>query len=145
MWPGWPKLNRRRAVTVLLGIAAFLALAASAYLLVTPVQIHELVAVSAENGATQTSTIRQASWYQVQGAWGVIFVSLLAGLYGLTAVLNWADRGWTTIGTGTVAVALTLLASLSVGSLYYPAMLFVLLAGAVGLVGLARAGVRSSG
>lgn len=131
-------MNWRRVSLGLFWLAACLALVASLYILIAPVQVHEVTAVSGEDGSTQTTVIHQVSWYQVQGAWGVIFVSLLAALYGLTAFFAHRERTWSGIVSGVLAIMLTLLASLSVGPLYYPAMLIELLAAAAAWIGRLR-------
>ncbi|MGA9533718.1 MAG: hypothetical protein WBR18_13455 [Anaerolineales bacterium] len=137
-------MNWRRFVTILLWIAACLAVVATLYILVAPVQLHEITAVSGENPSPQQSSVRYVSWYQVQGVWGVTFVSLLGGLYLLTAVFSQRGRNWASLGTGVVTIVLTLLASLSVGPLYFPATLITLLAGAAGFAVRLRERDRST-
>jgi hypothetical protein len=96
------------------------------YLLLTPQTIVEQVAVSTP-GSTETSEeiVRQVSWYQVQGLWGVIVL-----------VVVFTQRMIAAAITSLLAVGLVYLAGLSIGPLYLPALLGVVVGWA--FLGFAR-------
>lgn len=108
-------------------VAAAWAIAASLYIVLTPTTITEVIAETTP-GTPQSiqHATRQISWYGAQGWRGIlvllIFVLLFSGAwvfaarahYGLLAISSF------------LAVTLTLLATFSIGPLYYPAVLAVI-------------------
>lgn len=109
-------------------LAGLWALGASAYRILTPLEIHEIEAVS-EGGGGQAvqEQVRLASWYQVQGLWGLVvplgFTLLFAAL--AYCVL----RGWyrlAAVFTG-IAMVSIYLTGFSLGLMYLPGLAAVLL------------------
>ena len=107
------------------------------YLLLTPQTIIEQVAVSTP-GSTETSEeiVRQVSWYQVQGLWGVIVLVVFAVLFILIGIFVFTQRLIAAAITSLLAVGLVYLAGLSIGPLYLPALLGVVVGWA--FLGFAR-------
>lgn len=108
--------------------AALLALAASLYILLSPLPYTE---IDAETGAILRGT---STWLERQGWWGVGVLVVYAAVYTLPAAAYW--RGsllWALIFSGLAAV-LTWLAGFSIGPGYFPALSLLTLAlGAAGI------------
>lgn len=117
--------------------SALWSIGVSLYLLLTPQTILEQVAVSTP-GSTETGEVivRQVSWYQVQGLWGVIVLAVFAMLFVLIGIFVFRQRLDAAAITSLLAVVLTFLAGLSIGPLYLPAVLGVVVGWA--LLGLGR-------
>jgi hypothetical protein len=79
---------------------------------------------------------RPASWYEVQGLWGVIILLIFVLLFFSVAFLAFKEKYIALAVTSFLAVTLTFLAGLSIGPVYLPAALAVLAGGL--LLGLAR-------
>lgn len=110
------------------GIAAGLAVAASAYIILWPMIQQSITATSLPGGGSVVeSETTRVSWYQVQGPWGVFVLVFFAGLYVLGFYL--ARKGATTwlVILSLGLLFLSYLAGFSIGLLYLPAALFLLL------------------
>jgi hypothetical protein len=122
--------------------AALWSLGASIYLLLAPLTIHELGAEAVATGSPWVEELSsQASWYEIQGLWGVILLLLFGSLFVYAGVLALKDQYPMLAATSFMAVALTFLAGFSIGPLYLPAVL-ALLAGWL-VIGFAKI-MRSS-
>lgn len=110
-----------RAPRALLALAAGLAALASLAILFTATGTQ----VSVQDGVL---SVRQPSWFETQGWWGIAILLIFAGLYAAPAVLY--RRGWrgAAVLSAAAAIVLTILASMSIGLFYYPAGLATLLA-----------------
>ena len=107
-------------------LAALLAIGASIYFLLYPTTIQEVVATTSANGSQTIEELsRQASWYEVQGVWGVVVLLIFALLYSSTAYLALRNRLVALAIASASALMLTILAGFSIGPLYIPALLTV--------------------
>lgn len=107
--------------------AAIWSFGAGLYWLLSPVTIHEITAQSTANGSsTVEETARQATWYQVQGWWGVAVLVIFALLYLSVAIFAIRRQRVPLAIASLLAVVVTLLAGLSIGPLYLPAVIAVL-------------------
>ena len=107
-------------------LAAIWAIGAGTYLLLSPTVIQEIVATSSVDGSNTIEELsRQASWYEVQGVWGVIVLLIFALLYSSTAYLASRNRLVALAIASSLALILTVLAGFSIGILYIPALLLV--------------------
>ena len=127
--------------------AAIWAIGAGIYLLLSPTTIQEIVATtSADGGQTIEELSRQASWYEVQGVWGVIVLLIFALFYSSTAFLA-SRNGLVALAiASSLALMLTVLAGFSIGLLYIPA-LFMIIVGwlTLGLAKIVRRKRQASG
>jgi hypothetical protein len=108
--------------------AALLALAASAYILLTPLPYVE---IDSETGAILRGT---STWLERQGWWGVFVLMVYAAVYTLPAAAY--SRGslpWALI-FGVLAAVLTWLAGFSIGPAYFPALSLLIIA--LGVAGI---------
>lgn len=122
---------------ILFAFAALWALGGSIYLLATPITIHEIEAESTANGSEFVEEVtRQASWYEVQGLWGVIIVLIFVLLFFSIALFAFKGRYISLAITSFLAVTLTFLAGFSIGPIYLLAV-FAVLAGWL-MLGLSR-------
>ena len=107
-------------------LAALLAIGASIYFLLSPTTIQEVVATTSANGSQTIEELsRQASWYEVQGVWDVVVLLIFALLYSSTAYLALRNRPVALAIASALALMLTILAGFSIGLLYIPALLTV--------------------
>ena len=110
-------------------IAAILALVATIYTIVTPTTVSEVYSevTNGELHPVEYVGQRQISWYEAQGAHGIavllLFLLLFAGTWAFAARSRYVLLAIFSL----LAVILTLLASFSVGPLYYPAALAVII------------------
>lgn len=109
-------------------MAAILAIAASFYILLTPVTITGLISEGTPGTPPAVEHVRQqVSWYEAQGAWGIDVLFIFA----LTFSSTWLFASRTRYGLLAVfslaGVVLSLLASFSIGILYYPSALAVII------------------
>lgn len=105
----------------LLILAAALALAASLYIVFSPITFVELDAVT---GQEVTS---QISWFEGQGWWGIFILLLFAALYAVPWALYQRSRvGWASLAA-VAALVLTYLAGFSIGLVYWPAAIALIL------------------
>ena len=127
--------------------AAIWAIGAGTYLFLSPTTIQEGVAtISADGGQTIEELSRQASWYEVQGVWGVIVLLIFALLYSSTAFLALRNRLVALAIASSLALMLTLLAGFSIGLLYIPASLMVVVGWlTLGLAKIVRGKRQTSG
>ena len=106
--------------------AAIWAIGAGIYLLLSPTTVQEIVATtSADGGQTIEELSRQVSWYEAQGVWGVIVLLIFALLYSSTAFFSLRNRLVALAIASSLALLLTVLAGFSIGLLYIPALLMV--------------------
>jgi hypothetical protein len=106
--------------------AALWSIGASIYLLLTPVTVQEVIAegfASGEESIEQVS--RQVSWYEVQGLWGVFVLIIFALLFSSIGVFATRSRHGALAIFSFLAITLTILATFSIGPLYFPAVLAV--------------------
>jgi hypothetical protein len=113
---------------IFVAIAVGLAVLASLYILFTPLDVQILTATGDSGGSeiAHEATIRQ-SWYQVQGPWGIIVLLIVSGLYSWGYYL--ARKGvYLWLGVLSLGLlSLSYLAGFSIGVLYFPAALVLLL------------------
>ena len=106
--------------------AAIWAIGSGIYLLLSPTRIQEIVATTTADGSrTIVELSRQASWYEVQGVWGVIVLLIFALLYSSIAFLALRNRLVALVIASSLALLLAVLAGFSIGPLYIPALLTV--------------------
>ena len=95
---------------------------------ICPVNVQILTAtdVFLESEIARETTVRQ-SMYQVQGPWGVIVLLLVSGLYGWGYYLA-RKEVYTWLGVLSLGLlGFSYLAGFSIGSLYLPSAIFMLL------------------
>ena len=131
----------------LFAFAAFWSIGASLYLLLSPVTIYGITATSTTNGSDAAEEFtRQVSWYAVQGMWGVIVLVVFALLFSIVAFLAFKRMYLALAAASILAVVLTFLAGFSIGPIYLPAVLGLLLAWIVlGIARVFRGGQSASG
>lgn len=106
--------------------SALWSVAASAYLLLSPLTIQEVRGTGSADGSYVAEEItRQASWYQVQGLWGVLLLAIFASLFILIAFLAMKRRFVALLVISLLATVLVLLAGFSIGIFYLPAVIAV--------------------
>lgn len=113
--------------------AALWALGAGVWLLMSPTAVYSVSrAASAvpEGGQTEMMvvSVKDLSWYGAQGAWGLAVLGIFAALYGGASALARRRRWISATIVGLPALALTVLAGFSIGGLYAPAALAVVVA-----------------
>ena len=136
-------------------LAAMWAIGAGIYLLLSPTVIHQVIVVrptivlgltSADGSQTIEELSRQSSWYEVQGVWGVIVLLIFALLYSSTALLASRKRLVALAIASSLALMLTVLAGFSIGLLYIPALLMVVVGWlTLGLAKIVRRNRQASG
>ena len=134
-------------------LAAMWAVGAGIYLLLSPTVIQVIVVRPASSWTTLadgSQTIeelsRQSSWYEVQGVWGVIVLLIFALLYSSTALLASRKRLVALAIASSLALMLTVLAGFSIGLLYIPALLMVVVGWlTLGLAKIVRRNRQASG
>ena len=134
-------------------LAAMWAIGAGIYLLLSPTVIHQVIVrptivrlTSADGSQTIEELSRQASWYEVQGVWGVIVLLIFALLYSSTALLASRKRLVALAIASSLALMLTVLAGFSIGLLYIPALLMVVVGWlTLGLAKIVRRNRQASG
>lgn len=107
--------------------AALLALAASAYILLTPLPYVEIDATGAIIHGTST-------WLERQGWWGVFVLMVYAALYTLPAAAYWRGSLLWALIFSVLAAVLTWLAGFSIGPGYFPALSVLIIA--LGVAGI---------
>ena len=127
--------------------AAIWAIGAGIFLLLSPTTIQEVVATTtADGGQTIEELSRQVSFYEVQGVWGIIVLLIFALLYSSTAFFALRNRLVALALASSLALMLTVLAGFSIGLLYFPALLTVIVGWlTLGLVKLVRRKRQTSG
>jgi hypothetical protein len=83
------------------------------------------VTVGSDGGQTIEELSRQPSWYEAQGAWGVIVLIIFALLYSSIAILALRNRLIALSIAISLALLLTYLAGFTIGGFYIPALLMV--------------------
>jgi uncharacterized membrane protein len=112
----------------LVGIAAGLAVLASLYIFFSPLQVSSLTATSV-SGAPEIveETTTQATWFQLQGWWGIFILLLFAALFCLAYYLA-RIQAVTWLGILSIAlVMLSYLSGFSIGLYYLPAVLLLII------------------
>lgn len=104
----------QRAPAVLFAATAVLAVLASLLILFTG----SATQVSATNGV---ETVTQLSWLEAQGWWGLAILLIFSALYSMPAFAFARGRRGLAVLFAAASVIFTILASLSIGSFYYPA------------------------
>ena len=100
---------------------------AGLYVLFSPLTIQEVRTSGSPDGSSLTEVFtRHASWYQVQGLWGVLVLAAFASLFILIAVLALKGRYVLLLAASLTATILVLLAGFSIGLFYLPAVVAVL-------------------
>lgn len=90
-------------------------------------------------------TVERRTWYQVQGAWGVAVLVLFSAAYGGAAALIWRRSYLAGTTLSLLAAIMTVLAGFSIGLMYLPAAVAVLLGLLIlGLAQLTASDLRSS-
>ncbi len=107
-------------------IAGLWSFGASLFLLASPMTIHGMT--GADDGPGVVEFVRQASFYEIQGLWGVFVLLIFAFVFALTGLFAVRDRTVGLAATSLLAVTLTCLALFSIGAAYLPAA-FAVLAG----------------
>ncbi len=127
--------------------AAIWAIGAGIFLLLSPTTIQEVVATTSADGSQTIEELsRQVSFYEVQGVWGVIVLLIFALLYSSTAFFALRNRLIALALASSLALMLTVLAGFSIGLLYFPALLTVIVGWlTLGLVKLVRRKRQTSG
>ena len=128
-------------------LAAMWAIGAGIYLLLSPTVIQVIAwTTSADGSQTIEELSRQSSWYEVQGVWGVIVLLIFALLYSSTALLASRKRLVALAIASSLALMLTVLAGFSIGPLYTPALLMVVVGWlTLGLAKIVRRNRQASG
>ncbi len=127
--------------------AAIWAIGAGIYLLLSPTTIQEVVVTTSADGSQTIEEFSgQVSFYEVQGVSGVFVLLIFALLYSSTAYLALRNRLIALAIASSVAIMLTVLAGFSIGLLYIPALLTVVVGWlTLGLVKLVRRKRQTSG
>ena len=119
-------INRFRRLPFVFG--ALWSVGASIRILLTPMNFQSVIATIAEDGSESVEeVVKQVSWYEMQGLWGVIILIIFAFLFSTIGVLAFRGRLIILAVFSLLAISLTILASLSIGLLYFPAVLLVVI------------------
>ena len=122
-------MNRFKTIgEYLVGIAAVLAVLASLYIFFLPLQVSSLTATSVSSAPEVVEeTTTQATWFQVQGWWGIFILLLFATLFCLAYYLA-RIQAVTWLGILSIALAmLSYLSGFSIGLYYLPAVLLLII------------------
>jgi len=106
-------------------LAGLWAIVACLYLIFTPttVQIQEAVNSSPVDGSHSTEIeIKEISWYEAQGAWGITAVIIFGLIYVMTSASALLNYRTVLVIFSILAATLTFLAGFSIGGLYVPAL-----------------------
>jgi hypothetical protein len=119
-------------------VAALWAAGMSLYLLITPRGGAETTAVTVNPEGTTSffQATRHLTFYGAEGAWGVTLLILFAVLYIATGALALWRRLIILAVMSLAAAALTVITSLSIGLLYFPALYAVIIGWII--VGIAK-------
>ena len=99
----------------LLLLSAVLALAASLYIVFSPISYVQVDAVTGQEA------VGQISWFEGQGWWGIFILLIFAALYAVPLLLYLRKhKNWTAL-VSIVALILTYSAGFSIGRVYWPA------------------------
>ena len=120
------KANIARKIKGLVFILAGLwAIWASLSLIFTPTTVHIQEAIindPVDGSQSIVNEMREISWYEAQGIWGVIVVVTFAFMYTLISLFALMDNRTGLAIFSILAGALTFLAALSIGGLYAPSL-----------------------
>jgi hypothetical protein len=104
--------------------AAAWSIGASLYVLLTPIALHEQIAVSSPGvSGSSAEVILQASWYEVQGLWGVIILLIFSLIFASMGYFALRNDIRALAFASPLAVTLTILAGFSIGPFYFPAVI----------------------
>ncbi len=114
---------------IFVAISALWAIGASLYILLAPIS-GQGVTLRRNFGEplsfVDTFTTEQ-SWYEAQGLWGVFVLVVFAGLYLLAVHLAWRSNYIAVTILSVFAIALSIIAGFSIGMLYFPAAVGLLI------------------
>jgi hypothetical protein len=114
-----------KIVRFLFTVAAVLALVAVLVIILTPGGYS--VTTEGANGEPPVTTTETLSFYEMQGAWGIIILFIFSALYyGPVHFYNLGRKGMTAL-FGFSAIMLTALALFSIGAFYSLSALLVLI------------------
>jgi len=121
-------MNINSVGKIIVAVAAGLAILASLYILIVPVNVQTQTAtgVSGESEIFRETTIRQ-SWYQVQGMWGVIVLLIFSSLYVWGYHLARKEVYTWLVVLSFGLLGFSYLAGFSIGLFYLPAAVVMLL------------------
>ena len=139
-------LEMNKIIRIMLLIAALWSIFVSSRILLTPVNIISQTAIAIQPSAGSEAndqvetTVEQQSWFQTQGWWGVIVLLIFTVLFAGVAI-SYSQSHLVLSGVlSLLALLLTGLAGLSIGLLYLPAALLILLGWMLrGIIRLAKA------
>jgi hypothetical protein len=116
------KINLEISLRIAFAFVALSSICAGLWILLTPLTIQEVSAVSpGESPAEGEITTQQISWYKAQGVWGVIILVIFSGFFVGSATFGIRGRLLPTAITTAVSLVLTYLAGFSIGMFYLPA------------------------
>ena len=109
-------------------ISTLWAIGASFYILFAPIS-GQGVTLRRNSGEPLSfvDTTTEQSWYEAQGLWGVFVLVIFAGLYLLAVRMAWKSNYVALAILSVIAVALSIITGFSVGGIYMPAALGLLL------------------
>jgi hypothetical protein len=126
-----PMISPRRSeglARIAFVLAAAWSIAVGSFRLLSPITVYEMRAsATADEAHYAQEASRQVSWYSVQGTWGVIVLLIFVLLYGSVALFAVRSQRIGLVVTSLLTLALTFLAGFSVGPMYFPAALGLLL------------------
>jgi len=109
-------------------LAAFWAIGVSGFLFFSPITVHEITATTVPNGSSSVEQFtREKSWYQVQGLWGSLVLVLVAGFYASGLYLAWRTAYAGLVALSVIALIFSYVAGLSIGFLYLPSALSLII------------------
>ena len=100
----------------------------SLYIALTPTTITEVITEATPGSIPSIQHgVRQISWYEAQGWWGILILLVFALLFSSTWVFAARKLYGLLAISSFLSMVLTFLATFSIGPLYYPAVLAIII------------------
>lgn len=113
---------------LVVAIAASWAVGGSLYIFSSPISVHGVTGLMLRDSSTVVDTFtRDQSWYEAQGLWGVLWLVVFSGLYLLAVRVAWRGNYIALAIMSLLAVALSIVTGFSIGRVYLPAALGLLI------------------
>ena len=113
---------------LIVAMAASWAVGASIYIFSSPVSVRGVTDLMLRDTSTVVEAFAQEqSWYEAQGLWGILWLVVFSGLYLLAVRVAWRGNHIALAIVSVTAVALSIVTGFSIGGVYLPAALGLLI------------------
>ena len=104
-------------------LAAAWAVGASIYVFFSPLSGQGVTArrTFGESGSVVETFMTEQSWYEAQGLWGIFVLAIFAGIYLFAVRLAWNGHYIALTIVSVISIALSIIAGFSIGGIYFPA------------------------